>query len=176
MITKACSFETERLAAGEWHSPATIRSRNLADTVIGLLSPAVTSTLPPHWQGGYDRARALEWIADRDGEGTVLVVTDRATDEVVGLVILGETPAGHDPASVEVRLGYLLAESAWGRGLATELVGGVVEWCRAQPTVASIAGGVEAGNAASERVLTKNGFTALAQAEETGEQIYAQRV
>ena len=55
--------------------------------------------------------------------------------------------------SVEVRLGYLLAENAWGKGFASELIEGFVDWCRGQEAITSLAGGVEADNAASRRVL-----------------------
>ena len=61
-------------------------------------------------------------------------------------------------APIEVRLGYLLAEDAWGQGYASELVEGFVRWCRQHPPIASIAGGVARDNVASVRVLTKNGF------------------
>ena len=67
-----------------------------------------------------------------------------------------ETAAATD-RGVDVRLGYLIAESAWGKGLASELIGGFVEWCREQ-TIVSIEGGVGRENQASQRVLEKNGF------------------
>ena len=66
------------------------------------------------------------------------------------------------PGRTEVRIGYLLSESAWGKGFATELVGGFVAWCRQYASLQSVAGGVERGNVASIRVLEKNGFYAVA--------------
>ena len=72
-------------------------------------------------------------------------------------MILFETE-GESNAGIEVRLGYLLAETAWGSGLASELVCGFVDWCRRQE-IASIVGGVGSENIASRRVLEKNGFT-----------------
>ena len=176
LIAKTCNFETARLSAVEWRTRATAGGPDIVDLVIDLLTPAVTSTLPIGWQGNYDHERARQWIAERDHDGTVLLVTERATGEPVGLVILGEVPAGPDPGAVELRLGYMLAESAWGQGFATELVGGVVNWCRTQEAVCSIAGGVEARNPASERVLAKNDFVAVTEAEETGEKIYELRI
>ncbi len=53
-----------------------------------------------------------------------------------------------------VRLGYLLAERGWGRGMASELVAGFVGWCR-ENGVVSISGGVAIDNPASARVLVK---------------------
>ena len=53
---------------------------------------------------------------------------------------------------------HIIAQSAWGRDLATEVVAGIAEWCRANGTIRSIVGGVADGNSASARVLQKNGF------------------
>jgi RimJ/RimL family protein N-acetyltransferase len=100
-----------------------------------------------------------------------LIAADEGTGVPVGLMILFETPCHDDFGGVDLRLGYLLAESAWGRGLGTELVAGFVEWCRATPRIRSIAGGVELHNVGSARVLAKNGF-APAGPPVGGEQLY----
>ena len=52
----------------------------------------------------------------------------------------------------------MLAESAWGKGFATELITGLVNWCR-ENAIKSITGGVEHNNPASARVLEKCGFS-----------------
>lgn len=122
-----------------------------------MMTDAVTRYLPDSWQGRYDPARAEAWIAARESEGPLLVVTERATDEVVGLLLLFES-ANDDATAIGIRLGYLLAEAAWGRGLATELVGGLVDWCRRRPTIHTLIGGVADNNQASIRALASNGF------------------
>lgn len=170
-LTGACHFRTDRLDVAEWHNIALPAGRELAHVLPDLLTPATTRALPPAWHGDYDRARAASWIRERDDESATLMVLDRATGDPLGLVILFEIEAGDPSGGVELRLGYLLAESAWGRGLGTELVAGLVEWCRSEPRIRSIAGGVEPDNAASARVLTKNGFTTAGVPTE-GEQIY----
>ena len=121
------------------------------------MTEPVTRALPPGWQGPYDLERAAEWIAERDREGTTLLVTERSTRDAVGLLILFETET-EDRAGIDIRIGYLLAESAWGKGFATELIAGFVEWCRLQGGIYSITGGVALDNPASIRVLEKNGF------------------
>ena len=88
-------------------------------------------------------------------EGATLSVTEKVSGWPMGLVILFETPP---EVGMEVRLGYLLADAGWGMGFATEIVGGLIRWCRAQPSIRSLAGGVASDNAASRRVLEKNGF------------------
>ena len=152
-----CSFETPRLIITPWH----LRSddqQDLAESVAGLLSPPVTRSLPTAWQGDYTVARALEWIQERNADGPMLLVTEKSTGRAIGLVILFEATANGTVGRVEIRIGYLLAEAAWGRGLASELLSGFVDWCGSQPAIASLVAGVERDNIASKRVLEKSGF------------------
>ena len=146
-------FTTERLLVQEWHAAAV---EDLPAVIATLLTEPVTRWLPPHWQGPYSRARAAAWITEQDAEGPVLLVSSRETGQPLGLVLLFEEPAAD---GVDVRLGYLLAESAWGQGLGGELLGGVVAWCRERGDVRSIIGGVAPENAASVRLLERHGFT-----------------
>ena len=160
MICGACAFETDRLLVREWHS-ITHREwseQALPTLVVNLMTEPVTRSLPASWRGEYTRDRAAEWIAERDGEGPTLLVIERSTNQAVGLMILFESAAEDSPDDVDVRLGYLLAESAWGKGLASEMIGGFVGWCRTAGSIRSVAGGVQRDNAPSARVLEKNGF------------------
>ena len=67
---------------------------------------------------------------------------------------------------MDLRIGYLIAEQDWGKGLATELLAGLVAWARSQPSVHSVTGGVDPANLASARVLTKNGFDQVEDGED----------
>jgi RimJ/RimL family protein N-acetyltransferase len=158
MVCNNCVLETPRLLVREWHSPplAEWPAFDLLECLPSILTPKVTAALPPDWQGAYSTERTRQWIIARDLESTNLLVVDRQTLHPAGLMLLFETQApGQD--GVEVRLGYLMAESTWGNGLVSELVQGFVEWCRGQAVV-SIEGGVGRDNQASRRVLEKNGF------------------
>lgn len=161
-----CSFTTDRLAVAGWHQPegTTDAADDLAVVVAAMLTPAVTHALPPGWQGQYTPERATRWIIERDLEGQTLLVVDRATSQAIGLVMLHESAAA-DGAGVDIRLGYLLAEAAWGNGFGSELVAGFVTWCRQHSGVRSISGGVAAENMASARILEKNGFVRIGDAQ-----------
>ena len=153
-----CYFETERLVVDDW---SRVLTGDAAETirdgfVLSLMTEAVTRDLPPGWQGPFDMDRAASWFAERQSESTVLVIASRSDGRPVGLLILSESN-NRDRGS-DIRFGYIIAQSAWGRGLATEVVAGVAEWCRANGTIRSVVGGVAAGNSASARVLQKNGF------------------
>ena len=139
--------------ADEWHSLSDDdwSPDELAEVVVGLLTPNVTQSLPPAWQGDYSLERAARWVQERDAESTVLLLIGKSTGEPVGMLILFESP----PA---VRIGYLLSENTWGRGLGSELVSGFVDWCGYNGSISRILAGVDRDNPASTRVLEKCGF------------------
>ena len=158
MAINDCFFETERMVVDDWPRLQTVdTAQELRNAfLVSLLTKAVTRDLPPSWQGPYDTDRAASWFVDRQRESTVLLVVDRSDSRPVGLVILSES--GNGDRSMDIRLGYMIVENAWGRGLATEVVAGFAEWCRGDGNVRSVIGGVTDGNSASARVLQKNGF------------------
>lgn len=165
MVIEACAFRTERLVIDEWHRVTDDAA--LARIVATMLTPRVTHSLPRGWQGPYDTDRAQRWIAERDAEATTLLVSEPAARSPVGLVLLHEGSAAGS-LGLEVRLGYLLSERAWGRGLGGELVNGFVGWAREQPTVDSVVGGVAPGNVPSIRILERNGFVRLDRDDDPG--------
>lgn len=156
MTCETCAFATERLVVAEWHSSASVPTgQDLARIVAGLLTEPVTRSLPPAWHGPYSRERATAWIGQRDAEGPTLLAVERSSGEPVGLLILLEEEAAD---GIEVRLGYVLVEWAWGRGFGSELIAGFVQWCRRHTGIRSLAGGVAVDNPASARILEKSGF------------------
>jgi ribosomal-protein-alanine N-acetyltransferase len=159
-VIASCAFQTERLDVVGWHD-AIQAGDELATVVAGLLTPAVTASLPPDWQDSYTTERARRWIEDRDAEGTTLLVSEREASSAVGLVLLYEEPA-IDGSGAEVRIGYLLAERTWGRGFGGELVAGLVGWCRTQPAIVLLIAGVAPSNTASIRILERSGFSLAA--------------
>lgn len=168
------SFVTERLAACEWHV-AEHRGEvaDLPAVVAAMMTEPVTRWLPPSWQGPYTRARAAAWIAERDAEGSVLLVLERETRSPIGLVLLFEELVDD---GIEARLGYLLAEEAWGQGFGSELLRGVVAWCRGRPEVRSVVGGVARDNVASIRLLERHGFVREAATEAEAQLSYRLRL
>lgn len=154
MTTKKCRFDTERLLVGEWHSLSADdwNEKDLIQFVCDLLTPAVTEELPESWQGPFSVERAGPWIVERDDEGAMLLVIERASQDPIGMMTLFE-----GDVDGQIRLGYLLSESVWGQGYGTELVQGFVEWCKASETI-SVFAGVSRSNVASQRVLIKGGF------------------
>src|SRR3954447_6205338 len=62
------------------------------------------------------------------------------------------------PENGRVEVGYGLVESHRGRGYATEAVRTTVRFALDHPAVTEVVASVDVGNAASVRVLQKNGF------------------
>lgn len=163
MVCETCTFVTQRLVVKEWHSLTSEdwTPQDLIDVVRAMLTTRVTRSLPKEWQGAYTVERARAWVKEREREGVTLLAVERSTRLPVGLVVLCEES---NERGAEVSLGYLLAESAWGRGLASELVQGFEAWCH-RAGIATVVAGVARDNVASLRVLEKSGFVRIPSSE-----------
>jgi len=168
--TDHCAFTAERLDVGPWHEMSRRYGLDLAVEVATILTEATTAGLPSEWHGNFTIDRARRWIRDRDAESPTLLAIDRGTEAAVGVLILFESSHPKLPG-VELRIGYVIAERAWGQGYASELLAGLVEWARADERVRSLLGGVAADNPASAHVLRKRGFSRLPDTT-TAEQVY----
>ncbi len=150
------AFETERLRCGPWIDEARQIGADLSSIVASLLTPATTAGLPPAWHGEFTVERARAWIEEREAHSTTLLVTDKPNHEPIGLVILTAVPP--NGARADLRVGYVIKETWWGRGIATELVAGLVDRARRDPGIVSVTGGADPSNGASIRVLERSGF------------------
>lgn len=122
-----------RIAQAQWGVP------DIARMMSGVRAP---------WAD--DEVR--DWIDSRRFAGHVgFRIAVRTTEGD----LIGSIGVGGDPVSI----GYLFGEKYWGRGYATEAIGGFVNACFDRfPKVASIDASVMDDNPASARVLTKLGF------------------
>lgn len=169
-LAQRCHFQTGRLTVTHWRSDTAalcLDELSLAQPVMTILTPVVTKALPPSWQQIDNEAKALAWLAERDAESVVLTLQlgsgNRSAEQIIGFLLLhadvcSSDTQNSDEALVNLRIGYLLAESVWGQGLANELLSGLLDWCKADGGVHAVSGGVDVDNKASIRVLEKNGF------------------
>lgn len=160
-------FDTARLRVGTWHDVAERGGFDLVEAVADLLTEATTQGLPEAWRGDFTNERAAAWVAERDGESPTLLAVDSESGRSVGLVIVHAEPL--EESLFDLRIGYVVGESFWTMGLATELVGGLVAWARRHDSVRTLTGGVAATNRASARVLVKNGFVKTEGPENEGD-------
>lgn len=150
------AFETNRLSVGPWHEVADWLDVDLSRVVGEMLTLRTTVALPESWQGEHSVDGAKGWINERDADASMLLVIESASQRPAGILVLAEAPL--HGTWVDLRIGYLIEESMWGQGLATELVSGLIEWARAQPRIRTLTGGVDPTNRASVRILEKCGF------------------
>ncbi|MCZ6701806.1 MAG: GNAT family N-acetyltransferase [Ignavibacteria bacterium] len=151
-------FHTNRLSIQNWNFLETTMARKdkLIKSVLKIMSPNVTKDLPDGWQKIDTIDKAENWISERKSDSNLYSITLTETKKIIGFLFLYIGNKINE--SYELRLGYLLTESIWGKGIGSELIKGLVEWCNSIKIIKSISGGVEKDNAGSIRVLEKNGF------------------
>lgn len=148
-------FDTARLKVNAWADDLNGAARQkLIEELGGILTPEVLQHLPEPLQISNTPEAIDAWIDDRVAESDVLAVREISSSTLVGLIIL----ATFKEQVLVVHLGYLLGETYWGKGLATELLRGLVGWYAKQGEPAELLGGVERDNIASAKVLQKVGF------------------
>ncbi|MCW3780698.1 GNAT family N-acetyltransferase [Defluviimonas salinarum] len=151
-------FSTRRLIVETWADaiaaePA--RSR-LVDELKRLLTPGVLEHLPEPLQIAPGAGAVALWVAGRGREAAVYTVRHAAQGHLIGLLILAEF--ADEGGGAAMHLGYPLAEPEWGKGYASELVAGLVDWLAEQGRPVTLLGGVANGNPASAAVPRKAGF------------------
>lgn len=159
-IEQKCNFNTQRLSIGSWTKQVMEReSENIfANKVVEILTPNVTKSLPFGWQNIKTITDARQWIKERDEEGHFVTTQLQSTNEIIGFIFLYESDAKFN--YYNLRFGYLLSEKVWGNGLGTELILGLINWCKEAGDIKSISGGVETNNIGSIKILEKTGFSA----------------
>lgn len=121
-------------------------------------------TLPLSWQQVEDEIKGRQWLNDRLSEGTVCSITNLSNERLIGFLFLYEQELNSaqltqaSESFLEVRIGYLLAKQYWGKGLASELIAGLISYYKERGNVSRLVGGVELSNIGSIKVLTKNDF------------------
>lgn len=150
------SFETERLLIKDWTPFLGAAVPDWLDVALAkMLTPEVLKHLPPPMQLSGEADQIADWVRQQSQDGMTFLIMDRASDTVLGLLIAASFEDGQ--GGVDIHIGYLFDEQAWGRGYATELLRGLVSSVPVGKGVRLI-GGVGLDNPGSARVLQKAGF------------------
>lgn len=154
-MTEFQDFKTERLNVDR----ISTLSPKIAEDLGHILTPNVTEFLPPSAQLACFDGDVAAWVSHQQSEGaTLMLITCDGSG--IGLVML------HNGDQGEAMIGYMFAQTAWGRGYASELVLGLVSMLQASG-FQNAYGGVADQNPASARVLEKAGFELVSQQAET---------
>jgi RimJ/RimL family protein N-acetyltransferase len=147
-MTKQNVFKTQRLNIKALNTP--LGSSELCQLVC-ILSDEVTEHLPPSFQGITTEHAAKTWLNEQVQTSQVYGLYLNDVVQLAGLLIIYvENHQAH--------IGYLFAKSHWGKGLATELLTGLIAYGKSHNKWHVINGGVSKDNRASAHVLTKQGF------------------
>lgn len=141
---------------------ARLRLRPFADTdaeaIYALQSNARVLRYwdSPPWT---DPSRAQAFLAtcrqmEQDGSGARLAIEPLQTGGFIGWC----AAFGWNPVHRSLGIGYCLAESAWGKGHATEAVRALLDWAYHALDLNRVEAELDTRNAASARVLEKLGF------------------
>lgn len=117
-------YSTPRLTVSEMSSDVFEPQQSgvlteLLDGALSVLTPEVVEHLPPYFQGIHTRDQARSWLTCLLADSRLLVVLDvndalpdnNVSEQVMGFVFL------HSDEQRSAHMGYLLKQSAWGRGL-----------------------------------------------------------
>jgi ribosomal-protein-alanine N-acetyltransferase len=149
-------FGTERLIVKSLDGRSNDDRDVVAQAMLRIISPGVAFYLPGTLQAIETPEEAAAWVTEQTEQGDLLAVRDSSSQLVIGVVVL--TYAPESDGSTVVRIGYNLEQAFQGQGRGTELVAGLVDWATNNKQVSKLVGMVEADNAASIKVLKRNGF------------------
>jgi RimJ/RimL family protein N-acetyltransferase len=114
----------------------------------------MTAEIPHPYPNGEAERFVLQARADNaTGRGLVLAITQKSAGRaVVGIV------AAHADQTSDVEIGYIVAPSHWGRGIATEAVKALIDTVFRVAAAERIVANSRVINPASRRVLEKCGL------------------
>lgn len=165
------NFTTSRLSITSWRTivQGPKQRAALEQDLALILTPNVLAPLPEPLRLPRGAGQIADWVRAREAESDVYSVTHLGTGVLLGLLILA-----HDGPQ-NVHLGYMLADAAWGRGYATEVVWGLLEATPKGQGIVYVAG-VGVANPASSSVLLKTGFVLSPQMSSLDTRVYTQVV
>jgi ribosomal-protein-alanine N-acetyltransferase len=92
---------------------------------------------------------------------TLWTAISKKENKMIGdLCIIGEPNS-----EGEIEIGYGTYEEFQNKGFMTEIVRGIIEWVKSQPSVKSIIASTDKTNIASYKVLQKNNFIKVGESE-----------
>jgi len=143
-------IETKRLWLRWPRAMDAVAIKNFA----GLAEVAqMTAEIPHPYPAGEAERFILQARADNsNGRGLVLAITQKNNGSAIGIV------AAHADQRSEVEIGYAVAPSHWGKGIATEAVKALIDTVFRVAAAEKIVANSRVTNPASRRVLEKCGL------------------
>jgi RimJ/RimL family protein N-acetyltransferase len=140
------------------------RMSDLEDLLVFHSDAEVTRYIPWPVRSREQVRAAIETKLTQDvaaavGEWIVLAIVLRESSSVKAEVVIGEVPLKRgDEGGTLAEVGYVIRADQQGKGLASEAVGGILDFARGLG-VTSVVAMVDARNDASAKLLLRRGFT-----------------
>lgn len=112
----------------------------------------VVDNLPAYFHDIKSPADAEIWLQRMLSESRLFLVKSDADQSLIGFLF------AYTENNNEAHIGYLLSQENWGKGLASELVGGFIEFASNEKYWRRLIAGVDRSNFASLHLLDKLGF------------------
>lgn len=144
------SYHTSRIQISETHSSN--QDTDFLVSVMEVLTPRVVESLPPYFQNVDSKSSAQAWLNKIISEGRLFIVKLAGERKIIGFVFLSTESCG------DTHIGYLLGESYWGKGYATEILKGLIDSFESEDQITRLIAGVASDNIASIKLLRKLGF------------------
>lgn len=129
--------------------------------VTQMLTPAVVKHLPDSFHGISTIDQAKLWLHQISNESRLCLVRETNTASIIGLLFI------HEENGKAAHIGYFLDQPVWGKGLAHEMLNGLIEFAAPGKQWSVLRAGVNRDNARSIQLLLKLGFTPVAEAGKT---------
>lgn len=150
-------YSTERISILNWkYLESQYSLTYLREFVLEIMAPEVTKSLPDGWQNLNTPEKAKNWILDRKKDSHFYGVSSNESKKLIGFLFLYPEPQADK--MYDIRIGYVLSSSTWGKGIGSELIHGLVNWSKSTGMINNLIAGVEEHNIGSVKVLLKNGF------------------
>jgi len=144
------SYQTLRLQVNEILNNN--QNPDLLASVMQILTASVVENLPPYFHNVDSTSSAQEWLTQIMSEGRLFIVQLTGESKTIGFIFLSTENEG------DAHIGYLLGESYWGKGYATEILKGLIDFIGSENKITRLIAGVATDNIASTKLLHKLGF------------------
>ena len=122
----------------------------------GLSHPDIIPFYGVRYENFEDTKKQMDWYEKSysEGKGGPWKIIDKITGEKIGVVAYYNFDELHKKAEV----GFWIFPRYWNKGIVTECLEAVIEYCKEEKHIHRLEALVEDGNMASRRVLEKLGF------------------
>lgn len=124
----------------------------ILSATVKLLTENVVENLPPNFHGVSTLTDAQHWFEKMVSDSRLFMVKHLEDNTIIGFVFLST----QDKA--DAHIGYLLGQCYWGKGFATEILYGLINFLKQGTELKQLIAGVAASNLVSSNLLIKVGF------------------